>query len=321
MRCWIEGIEVLWVDGWDFMRQIKFDQASEFFRGAEDNGCRMSSELLEFFSADPLRLIRAKCASGVQIVFSTDSSSLIWECRFGGFAREIFTADILVDGQLFTLDGAGPHVLNLPAGQKEIVVHLPHLAVLEDYSLQLDDNAECSPLPDKQPTLIICGDSILQGMTCTSPSRAAAVIAARENAMTLYNTSVGGALMHPEAVRLSLKHPGECAVIGLGINDAGFDTGLDIFRARTRLAMQHLADFPGRKFMITPIPATRADIEPKRPEYCRIIREIHADFPQINLLDGDELFPADEQLFVDGLHPNDRGIGNGTAQKMKIQKS
>ena len=290
------------------MKKIDFSANMAFFRGAVAPMQRMNQKLSDFYQQPEAWKVRAACASGVQIVFATDAVDLRWECKFGEAARQIFTTDIFVDGKLTTLEGAGPHDLKLLPGNKLVEISLPHLVVLTDYALWINEEAEVKTVAEKRPQLLVCGDSIMQGMTCSSPSRAAVAIAARELGMVLHNVSVGGVIMRPETVRDSLKLGGDIVLVALGVNDISHKTPPDVFRERTFQVLEMLNDFPGRSFIVTPISSTREELEEGIKVISGIIREEHKKFPRVNLIEGTSFFPADDALLCDQLHPNDEGM-------------
>ncbi|MBE6368195.1 MAG: hypothetical protein E7052_09855 [Lentisphaerae bacterium] len=290
------------------MKKIDLNSPVEFFRGVYPSGKRMNKALLDFYSTDEVYIVRANCASSVEIVMQTDAVTLEVFVKFGKAAREIYTTDVKVNGEFFVLSGAGKHILPLPAGSKQVVVYLPHLAVLDDFYLAVNDDARIEAVADERPKLLICGDSILQGMTCSRPSLASVVLAAEALDMQLFNTSLGGAIMRSLPVRetLTLGGAGDVAVVGFGINDVG-RTPLELFRERTRRVLGYLSEFAGRSFIITPIP-TQLSLEEKRPIYSQIIIDEQKNFPSVNLINGPDFFTASDEVLIDCLHPNDQGM-------------
>ena len=224
------------------MKKIELDKRLDLFRGAVTPGVRMNQALLDFYTQPEAWVIRARCASSMQIVFYTDAEEVVWSCKFGAAAREIYTTDIFVDDTMYTVDGEGPHKLSLAPGRKKLNIYLPHLAVMLDYSLEVNDTAYVEAVEEKRPKLLICGDSILQGMTCSSPARTSVCIAARELDMDLHNVSVGGVIMRSDTVRDSLRIGGDVVVVALGINDISHQTPMEVFRAETEKTLQYLSN-------------------------------------------------------------------------------
>lgn len=292
------------------MKKINLTDNISFFRGAVEPFKRMNKDLLDFYRSNESWLIRSNCASGMAIKFNTDSAILQIDVKFGAPAREIYTTDVSVNDTVTTFDGEGLHSLELGSGSKTVTIYLPHLAVLEKFDLFIDDNAAAEPLTDTRNKLLVCGDSILQGMTCSAPANANVVIASQALDMHLHNTSVGGARMEPLPVKATLDMGGanDIAVVGFGANDAAQKLDKDVFREKTRQVLEHLNNFAGKSLIITPIPAL-VELEERREEYCRIIREEHKNFHRVMLLEGASFYPAGrKELYADRLHPNDEGM-------------
>ena len=136
------------------------------------------------------------------------------------------------------------------------------------------------------------------------------ILAANALDLDLYNTSVGGAVMQELTMRETLQlsiSTNDVAVLALGCNNAAQNTDLEVFRKETAGAMKHLADFPGKAIVVTPIPALTVDTE-KLEVYRQIIRDEKQKYPKIALLEGTSFYPAEADLFVDGVHPNDEGM-------------
>ena len=290
------------------MKTIALESAPELFRGCVAPGVRMSPALLAFYGEPEKRLLRARCGTGVRLALITDASEIEFGFTFGGAARQIFTADLQVDGRLFApVTGEGPHRIALGPGEKELVLHLPHLVVTEKFTFRVSDGAQVRPAPRPARKLLICGDSIMQGMTCTAPTKAVGTLLAASLGMDFHNTSVGGAVMSGKAVRETLALGGDAVVVGFGINDVFLNTPPEKFRAETEAVFRSLAAFPGKAFLVTPIPSLAKGEEPVAP-LRQVIREVGKTYPRVTLIEGPALFPAEAGLFVDGTHPNDQGM-------------
>ena len=300
------------------MKRIELESRNDLFRGCAAPGVRMNEALLELYGEPEKRLLRARCATGVRIAMFTDAVEVEFSFLFGRAARQVFTADLQVDGVLFaTVTGEGPHRIPLPAGEKELVLHFPHLVEAEEFSFSVDDAASVRPAPGPERKLLICGDSIMQGMTCTTPLRAVGTILAARLGMEFHNTSVGGATMTAAAVRGTCAIGGDGIVVGFGINDVFLGTPVETFREECEGVCGALGEFPGKAFMVTPIPCLKKENEPVE-ELREIIRNSAGDFPRITLIEGPEIFPAEEEFYVDGTHPNDAGMAVYAARLAKI---
>ena len=289
------------------MKKIDLNDLS-LYRGAVSPLERMNDGLTAFYAKMPRWDVRAKCPSGVQLLFCTNSRTLRWSCSFGESENKLYATDIVGDDKRFTVDGAGPHTLELPEGKKQIAIYFPHLAIVTDCALELDDDAKCLAVPADRPKLLVCGDSISQGWISSSPCRSYAAITAQALQMDLHNVSVGGATLLPKIVKHTLEIKADMVVMALGINDIGHQTEPEVFRKRLVEVMTMLNEYPAKAVVITPIPTTLEHLEKQRPWICQTFRDVQADFPGITLIEGESFFPADNDLVVDGLHPNDRGM-------------
>ena len=120
------------------MKKINLADAPEFFRGACKPFVRMNQQLLDFYSSPETWKIRSRCASGMAVVFETDSENLEISVEFGEAARQIFTTDVEVADIITTFDGAGVHSMKLAPGRKVVTIYLPHLAVLNKFDVKVD---------------------------------------------------------------------------------------------------------------------------------------------------------------------------------------
>ena len=289
------------------MQKIELESRIELFRGCAAPGVRMSEDLLNFYNDSDGRVIRARSATGVRIVFETDAVEMNYALQFGGTARKIFTSDIFINGEMMTVEGEGPHHLSMASGKKSVVIHLPHLVVVEKVELSVNDGAFVNAMPEPRKKLLVCGDSILQGMTCTTPARAVGTLLAEKLGVDFHNTSVGGAEMRFEPVEYTLALGGDMILVCFGINDGFHATPHDLFRERAKKVLELLEGFSGKAFIVVPIPNMKLDQE-LRESYCRIIREEQKSFPKVTLIEGADFYPAQDELFVDGTHPNDKGM-------------
>ena len=289
------------------MQKLDLENRIDLFRGCVAPGVRMTEKLIEFYREPAPRLVRARSASGVRIALVTDAVEMEYAIVCGEVSRAIFTTDIAVDGKICTVEGNGPHRMTFAPGEKEIVIHLPHLVIVEKIELSFNDGAIVKAAPVRDKKILICGDSILQGMTCTTPTKAVGTLLAEKLGMEFHNTSVGGADMRHEAVAETLSLGGDVIAVGFGINDAFHNTTFESFRKETRKTLQLLDGFSGKAFVIVPIPCLN-DAAGKSQAYRQIIREELEKFPGIIAVEGEAFYPAEDSFFADGTHPNDKGM-------------
>ena len=155
------------------MQKIDLENNLNLFRGCVAPGVRMSEALLDFYNDSEARVIRARAASCVRIAFVTDAVEMEYSLVFGGAARKIYTSDIVIDGVVTVVEGEGPHKISMAPGEKQIVIHLPHLLVIEKISLAVNDGALVKEAPVKAKKMLFCRRFLLvltRQMRCQSIS-------------------------------------------------------------------------------------------------------------------------------------------------------
>ena len=191
-------------------------------------------------------------------------------------------------------------------------IHLPHLCESEVLGLEVDDGASLAPAAYPGEAIIFIGDSITQGMTTTSPARAYATRLAAALDRDFTNLSVGGAQMDEALGAAALAYQWGSAYVAYGINDWSSKRPLEEFARQTRGMLRNLSSRPGAKIrIITPLPFVRPITDPHPntvDDFRQCIRDVAAEFPGVQIIEGPSLMPAEERLFIDGLHPNDDGM-------------
>jgi hypothetical protein len=149
------------------------------------------------------------------------------------------TYEVLVDGEVVQrltaaggdvllvdmMTGASTHqpgepttlVVDLPAGEKDVEVWLPHDEQTTLVDLRADASVEA--LPVTQPRWVHHGSSISHGSVATYPTETWPVVAARLAGLDLVNLGYGGsALLDPFVARTIRDTPADLISLKLGIN-------------------------------------------------------------------------------------------------------
>ncbi|MER6115842.1 GDSL-type esterase/lipase family protein [Streptomyces sp. NPDC001743] len=202
---------------------------------------------------DDLLTVAEAQPSGVRLVFRTSATSIDLETRptkrvYAGFPPPPDGVyDLLVDGLLTartTVDGGnlrtitdmrtqvaeftpGPsgtaHFTDLPAGEKDIEVWLPHAEITEVISLRTDAPVEPAPKSGRRVWLHH-GSSISQGSNAVFPSTIWPALAASAGGVELINLGFGGsALVDPFTARAMRDTPADLISLKLGINVVNSD--------------------------------------------------------------------------------------------------
>ena len=302
------------------MKKIDIFSMPELWRGAVRPGFRMTTELLKVFDIGEKYALRARCYSGIRLIFETDAREMSLAIKFGAAIRPMFNAGIKINACTSTVQLTKPAHMDLPAGVKRLEIQLPHLVELLDIELSLDDQAKIQPIPETRRRIIYCGDSMFQGAVCSSPAGTATSLVAEKLDLDWINTSVGGARINAEHCRLSAQLPGDILLVALGTNDDMSGTQEDLLRKNIRESLVHITRFPGIQLVQLPI-RKFVTVRVVEPVSSRIWLEELKNYPQIGVIDGTKCLPEDPSLFVDGVHPNDRGMRfYGEALAAEIRK-
>ncbi|MFJ8437151.1 GDSL-type esterase/lipase family protein [Kitasatospora sp. NPDC094019] len=322
---------------------------------------------------DQLALAQAQ-PSGVRLAFRTRATTVELETlptkrTYRGYpAPADGVYDLLVDGRLTaqaTVTGGrvrttdittgsvdiheGPpgtaHFADLPAGDKNIEIWLPHNETTELIALHTDAPVEPARA-DGRRVWLHHGSSISHGANATHPTATWPAVAAALGAVELINLGFNGsALLDPFTARAIRDTPADLISVKLGINlvnsDAmrlrafapavhGFlDTVREGHPATPLLVVSALLcpihentpgpvapDFDGRtlSYRATGDPAERSagrlTLITVRDELARIVARRAADDPHLHYLDGRDLYgEADhaELPLPDRLHPDHAG--------------
>lgn len=126
----------------------------------------------------------------------------------------------------------------------------------------------------------------------------------------MHNVSLGGASLNPKAGSAAMAYPWNELVLAFGTNDSGWKK-TEVFRAEMLEFLQTVTTRENARItVISPIPLLIATPERQKnlDDYKQIAAEMQTIFPNVQTVDGCTLVPADERLFVDGVHPNAEGM-------------
>lgn len=262
----------------------------------------------------------------------------------GGNLRTI--TDMQTQTAEFTAGPAGTaHFTNLPAGEKNIEIWLPHTETTE--VIALHTNAPVEPAPDNgRRVWLHHGSSISHGSNAVLPSTIWPVLAASAGGVELINLGFGGsALVDPFTARAMRDTPADLISVKLGINVVNSDTMrlrafapaihgfLDTIReghpttplllVSPVLCPTH-ENTPGPlmpdlssgtlKFKATGDPAEtaagRLTLTIVRDVLADIVKQRSAEDPNLHYLDGRDLYgESDHEEFPlpDAIHPSPEG--------------
>ena len=275
---------------------------------------RMSDKLRELYSYDEATVFRACCATGVRLVFETDSAWLKLRWRtLRSMARGILGCDIEVDG--FPMLACQPENsgqerqihAELPGkGLRKITLYLPHLCELRLLSLELANHASFCTVAENRRRLLLTGDSILQGRITTSPVQAYGTALAHAFNLDYLNIAVGGAVMNGAVAAAAAELPWDVALVAFGVNDCSQGVGLETSARETETTLRALTSTGRKVVLFTPLPwPGRGDKDLESYIACQ--KNVAEKFPGVIVLDGYDAVSIDQENFIDSCHPNDLG--------------
>jgi len=292
----------------------------------EENGIffdRMTGPLREFYGTSESGATRMRCPAGVRLRFRSDTPWIKASFRYGRAARPIRFGDLIVDrGEVRAFgpaeavaDWSGEIYREEDGGEREFDLWLPHLVESWLASLEVADGARVAEAAPSPVTMLAIGDSITQGMTGKDPADTYVARAARGLGVNLHNVGVGGARMEKVVGAGAAMVPCSLATVAFGVNDWwGGAKSLDRFRADADALLSALLsakhDLPIA--LLTPLPVyERAETNKlglPLEDYRQALRDAAHQFASVTLIEGATLISNDPAAFVDGVHPNDRGM-------------
>lgn len=291
---------------------------------------RMSARLKALYSYSEAAVIRACCATGVRLLFETDSPCLHLCWLPLRAARDVQACDVEVEG--YPLRSYEPEAdkgecriqADLPGcGLRRVTVYLPHLRELRVKSLELADNATFQTVAETRRRLLLMGDSIAQGMTTTSPSKAYGTAVARAYDLDYLNVAVGGAVMNAEVAAAVAELPWDMALVAFGVNDCSQAIALASEALETEKTLHALTASGRPVILFTPLPWPGGG-DKNLSSYIACQKEVASGFPGVIVLDGYDALGSDAENFIDSCHPNDLGnrrIADYLSKNLPVLKS
>ncbi|MDX2847155.1 GDSL-type esterase/lipase family protein [Actinacidiphila glaucinigra] len=262
----------------------------------------------------------------------------------GGNVREI-TDMVTQASELHEGPAGTARFGELPEGDKEVEIWLPHNEITEVIALRTDAPVE-PPSPRDRKVWLHHGSSISHGSNAAYPTEIWPALAAAAGDVELVNMGFSGsALLDPFTARAIRDTPADLISLKIGINIVNTDAMrlraftpavhgfLDIVREGHPTAPLLVVspvlcpvqedtpgplapDFDGGtlRFRATGDPAERAagrlTLNVIRDELARVVARRAADDPHLHYLDGRELYGADDYAELplpDGVHPDPAG--------------
>ncbi|MBI3986232.1 MAG: hypothetical protein HY343_04905 [Lentisphaerae bacterium] len=283
---------------------------------------RFTKPVADFYASNDALRVRMRCPAGVCLRFASDTRwiRLVW--RYRESARPFYQGCVEADGMAGTPCGPlkavprweGEGFRQDERRRREFCVWMPHMCVAELAGLETEEGAMLEPARPPKFRWLAFGDSVTQGMVArwphlTYPSR----LIARRGGVA-HNFGVGGATLHAALAEGVPAEPFDLATVMYGLND--FNQGRPVGElgpcAAALLRALHARAPKARLALITPTPWIGHEgpnkIGATLGAYRSALREAVRDLPQVTVIEGPSLIPADPSLYVDGIHPNESGM-------------
>lgn len=227
---------------------------------------------------------------------------LIWvgsqdsfELAVNGLISEIrYVRDLPKEGKL---------TWTLPEGEKDIIIYLPADATVLIRNCSID--GAFSPARKNEKVLWL-GDSITQGY---GPLRSAQTYVSVANRLLnddIINQGIGGYVYDKKSLMKMDGYSPDKIIVALGTNQFGCETMKDVEEY-----YETLIGLYGEKIPVLCVtPLWRGDVPDGLPtliRFCRNVKEIAGQYPNVKIADGFSLVPHLPEYFLDNLHPNALG--------------
>lgn len=287
---------------------------------------RFTERQMELYAQQKNYQIRSGCPAGICLDFVSDTVSVELDYLTGEAARKWLVFDLFVDGVLIASPAAPsleedtgklyfkyPHA-NDAGRKRRWTIYLPQIVNLTLRSMTLSEGAGVEAAKPYERNLLCIGDSITQGMDARKPSSTYPVLLSRALEMNLLNHGVGGYVFDADSLDEQLPYKPDLITVAYGTNDWGRYDTMEAFREQCSLFFAKAERLYSGIPMYVLTPFWRADqTEPRKlgalEALSDTIRDVCAAYPNITVVDGQQLIPHLPSLFGDAyLHPNDEGF-------------
>ncbi len=280
----------------------------------------------------------AKTSSGCSLRFITRGSSLSFRCKRFNQSLQRKDGDLAFDfPRLYgkkmqmrdyfdlVVDGVLVESIPLRTGEVtsrwdnpkkglvevELFFPLTHQVGIKDFSCNEPIKAVERPLS----SILVLGDSIVQGVGSPSPSVALTPRLAALSGQEVINQGLMGSLFNPDVVEaLDTELPIAKIIVGYGTNDWVLRPSLsELQEVVSSLLGRLFARYPTTEILLLS-PLWRSDWEIERTmgsfkEMSEAIEKVAKGFPLVTFIDCLTCIDHDEEVFADGfLHPNEKGF-------------
>lgn len=278
--------------------------------------------------------MRAHCYAGIRLEAETNATKLTFSLQYLDGDTPLASFGLVIDGEVQPVVSLVPEELNNPVeialdGQPhKVTVYFPHLISFTIKSAVADGDA--TPVAPMEKRYYAFGDSITQGITGENPANTYPAQVARAFHLEHWNFGVGGIHFNEGTLTGMEEMPkADVVTIALGTNDwsAGKTENMSTFLKKCAAYLKKIDELFHDSKIFVLLPTWRADeIQSMKRGNLQNIREniarTAAFFPNMKVIDCQDMIPHDTKLFADGfLHPNEEGfLHYGTNLIAQLQK-
>jgi lysophospholipase L1-like esterase len=203
--------------------------------------------------------------------------------------------------------------------------HLAH-DKMQLAALEIGEDASFVPVAPSGRRWLAFGDSITQGMTSTLPTRSYVSQVARALDLDLWNFGVGGERLVSVLADGVPQVPFMMATIAYGTNDLVHGVPLEVWcdNAVKLARALHAAAPAAWLLFITPIPWVGHPMPNagglSLSDYRTALATALCELRKVLVVDGTSLIDERDDLFVDSIHPNDRGFALYTERLTAVMR-
>ncbi len=280
----------------------------------------------------------SKTSSGCSLRFITRGSSLAFRCKrfnqsllrkdgdiefdfprlYGKKMEMRDYFDLVVDGVLVeslplrtgVIEGSWENAKKSLV-EVELFFPLTHQVGIKEFSCDQPIKAHESPLS----SILVLGDSIVQGVGSESPSVALTPRLASLSGLDVINQGLMGSLFNPDVVQpLDTELPISKIIVGYGTNDWVLRPSLSELEEVVDALLSRLFELYPTTEILLLSPLWRSDWQVERTmgsfnEMSETIEKVSRLFPLVTFIDCLTCIEHTSELFADGfLHPNKKGF-------------
>lgn len=265
--------------------------------------------------------------SGITVEFETDAEEIALDYVIGGGYvdcgnERCSSFDVYVDGlmlhshtEYILPDRVGTVRINLSGRRmRKIQIWLPSLYEAFVRSLTVSDGAQFHAIPGRPKKLLVCGDSITQGVGSHFASAGYAMrLARRMKDYEVLNHGIAAFMFDENSLDWAMDYQPDLIITAYGTNDWSKLASKQEFDRNLTAYIDRLCTIWPNIPVVMMSPLWRCDWNRYRYdkydfyEVYPAMKKLVAGYTNVTVVNGVDLIPHAANVFLDGLHPNDYG--------------